>query len=458
MELQVSVRPSRPPFLPEIGHRSEQPLKGLTTMSTVNRSIRNVFRNKARTIVVIIIIGISIGVFLSMTIVNGNISARTVQIAEGLDTMVIVRPAGSYGPGQFGGGMSGGPPGQGSNATQATIGVLNESIVPTIETVAHVKSVQRLAVQMSMPTMGATGGRPSMGLTQGLDPTGKIFLFSGGTVTLASGRNLDASDMSSAVAIIGGNYSSEKSVGLGGSVDINGTSVQVVGIFTSGNRFGNNAVVVPYETLKAAYSIEGPSSIYVEVDSIGYMDAVENQLKSALGEDFDVVAASEMNRSPIQSSIESISANSQLGSIVALITAVVVMIFVMVLVTRERIREIGVLKAVGFKNSKIISQFLIESVTLASIGFVVGIALTMLAGPYIASGLLGASASAPNIQGPGGFEGRSFSPVSNIDFTLSLDLVLYALALTIALGIIGSLYPIIRAIKLKPAEALRYDE
>ena len=182
------------------------------------------------------------------------------------------------------------------------------------------------------------------------------------------------------------------------------------------------------------------------------MGLVEEELKDTLGtEDYDVAPLSALmgdRADALQENIDSISANSELGSLVSLITAAAVMAFVMILVTRERIREIGVLKAIGFRNSKIMSQFFTESMTLATLGFVVGVLLTLVAGPNIASLFIGASStsSAPGTSIPLG------------DFTLSPELMLYTLALAIVLGIIGSLYPIMKAIKLKPAEALRYDE
>ena len=66
-------------------------------MSSFNRSIKNVFRNKARTIAVILIIGLSIGVFLSMSIVNANIADNTTSLQEDIDTTITIRPAGTYG-------------------------------------------------------------------------------------------------------------------------------------------------------------------------------------------------------------------------------------------------------------------------------------------------------------------------------------------------------------------------
>ena len=51
--------------------------------------------------------------------------------------------------------------------------------------------------------------------------------------------------------------------------------------------------------------------------------------------------------------------------------------------TKERVNEIGVLKAIGLPNSKIVKQFLSESIVMACFGFVVCILVTLVAGPMM---------------------------------------------------------------------------
>jgi len=408
-------------------------------MSSVGRGVRNVFRNKARTLAVILIVGLSIGVFLTMSIVNDNISGRTVEISEDVDTTITVRPAGSYG----------------SFSSET----MDESALTIVESTEHVDTVQPQIIYMDFGdngNQGPWGGtRPTMFM--GMDPGETLMLFGGGTISITSGRTLNSGDAAEPVAIIGSGYSDRIGVNVGDSIDVNGTSVQVVGEYTTGQKFGDMSVIIPYEIAKSAFAVDGPSMVYVTVDLIGNMESVIDELRTTLGSDYDVVSLSsvmEERASALQESIYTITANSELGSLVALITAATVMIFVMILVTRERIQEIGVLKAVGFKNSRIVTQFLTESVTFATIGFVIGVVLAMLAGPYIAQAFLGASTTS-GTGFPGGGGGNL---IGTIDFALGWDLLIFALVLAIVLGIIGSLYPIARAVSLEPAEALRYGE
>ena len=418
--------------------------RGSEIVSSTGRSLKNLLRNKTRTFAVVLIIGLSISVYLSMSIVSGNITQNTSDLADGMDTTITVRPAGTYGP--------------------MSMEAMDESVVATIRSVAYVVNVQRLAVVMDRGDDGGTfepgGERPSMLMMQGMDPYGGLFLNTGGTLEITSGRQLDSTEISASVAIVGEQYAEENSLVVGSTMDVNGTSIQIVGLFTSGNSFGDSAVIMPYETLKAARELDGPNTIYVKIDLIGNMDAAETALKAVLGDDYDVVPATEVQGAFMQQNIDNIEANSQLSSIVALITASVVMIFVMVLITRERIREIGILKAIGFKNSRIISQFLTESMALAIIGFVVGVLMTMVMGPYIANTVLGTSTTSgmPGMSMAGRPGGGGGITGATLDFSLSADLVVYTLVFAIVLGIIGAMYPVLRAIKLRPADALRYTE
>ena len=395
-------------------------------LSVASRAVKNVFRKKVRSISVIIIIGFCLGIFITMSMVNANISERTNRLSANMDTTVEIRPAGSYG------GFS--------------RGTMSESILSTVKSTAHVTATQKVITHME-GEMGDPGSGKRPTIVQGEDPSVGLILMGGGTLTINSGRTLNSWDSSSLVAIIGTRYAEDQNVGVGETIDLNGTSISVVGVFTTGNQFGDNGIILPFETAKKVYAITGMNTVYVTVDYAGYVDDVVNALKNSLGDGYDVVSMSEM-AARMQESINSIYTNSETGLWLSLITGVTVMIFVMIMVTRERTKEIGVLKAIGFKNSSIVTQFFIESIVLAFLGFIVGIILTMTAGPSLSNIILGTS-SGRGMPG-GGFGG-------GIEFTLSPELIMYALILAIAFGIIGSLYPILKAVSLKPAEALRYE-
>lgn len=126
-----------------------------------------------------------------------------------------------------------------------------------------------------------------------------------------------------------------------------------------------------------------------------------------------------------------------------------IVLFVMLYTVRERTKEIGTLKAIGFSNASVMSQFMLEGVLLSAIAGVVGIAIGVFAAPKLTSLLQ----ITPTISRAAGF-GPGAAAISVV---VSPELILIGLGVAILLGTLGSLYPAWRAAKIKPAEAMKYE-
>jgi putative ABC transport system permease protein len=103
----------------------------------------------------------------------------------------------------------------------------------------------------------------------------------------------------------------------------------------------------------------------------------------------------------------------------------------------ERTREIGLRKAIGAKNSNIMSQFLSESITVTSLGGIIGI----MGGVFFAF-LISVIAQLLEYKWK---------------FSVSFFSIFLALGVSISVGLIFGLYPAYRASRLEPVEALRYE-
>jgi ABC-type antimicrobial peptide transport system permease subunit len=418
-------------------------------MSVATRVLRNVVRGRARTIGVAFAVGVAISAFLILSQINTGVSANVAAAQAAVQDIVTVQAAGSS---EF-----------------SLSGHINGSIVPTVRATPHVVSVQRILLETPGFTPGnqsgaggfrGGGGAPNFTLYEGIDTTSAITSFGGfagaSTLSVVAGRMLNGSDEGKEVAIVGQQYASDHNVIPGSTISVNGTAIQVVGVFNTGTTFGNRNVILPYPAAQTTFDATGPNLLYLNVDSPDDVSLVVSYLRTTLGSNYDVSAPSEESGGEFASDIASILSSTQFEAEAALGVGAAIMIIVMALVTAQRTREIGVLKAFGFSNGKILTQLVTEGLVLSVLGLPIGLVATVWVGPSVAQMVAGSAAG-------GGYGGRGFGGgfasrlIGSVNFSLTPEVVVVAVAVTFAFGIVGSLYPIVRALRLRPAEALRRE-
>ncbi len=237
------------------------------------------------------------------------------------------------------------------------------------------------------------------------------------------------------------------------TVQINGVNFRVIGVMESrgGGPGGNqdNAVFLPLSTaqdrLFRQKTVSGEyevSVIYASVADANEMDAAQEQLAALLRErrnikyldqdDFAIISQNDL----ISVFGDILGALTIfLGAIAAislLVGGIGIMNIMLVSVT-ERTREIGLRKAVGAKRADVLIQFLIEAITLAVVGGIIGVIL----GWAMAFGVSTA--------------------FDAFDAVVGVDAVLTSLLFSMAVGLFFGIYPAFRASRLNPIDALRYE-
>jgi putative ABC transport system permease protein len=213
------------------------------------------------------------------------------------------------------------------------------------------------------------------------------------------------------------------------------------------NSLGSNAFV-PMDTialisLSAANSFfksgSEYSAILVITKSQDYNDIIEEKIREIYGKDIGVTTPKSIVET-IQGFISGFSVFMLGIAIVSMIVAAVGVITTLLTSVMERTREIGLLKALGFKDSSIMALFLSEALLIGIIGATVGLLLGMGLGAALLGGPLG-----------GAMMFGSITPVY-----LFGDLV-FVWVFSIVISIIAGVYPAWRASRLDPVVALRKE-
>lgn len=305
----------------------------------------------------------------------------------------------------------------------------------------------------------------------GVDPAASAGPLS--SVTVTDGRALATSDEGTDVAVIDATYATSAGLAVGGTVDVAGTAMQVVGIVASASADADTAANV-YLPLDVAQTLAGVgdvvSTVYVQASSADAIDAVQSELTAALP-DATVSSQSEL-ASTVSGSLSSASSmisnlGTWLSAVVLLVALALAVLFTMSGVAR-RTREFGTLKAIGWSNGRIVRQVAGESLAQGLLGGVAGLILGLggillvnVISPTISVSSTAQTAGAggqggPGMGGPGGF-GQAASQAADIVLSAPVTptVVIAAVGIAVLGGVLAGAFGGWRAARLSPAAALR---
>jgi putative ABC transport system permease protein len=276
---------------------------------------------------------------------------------------------------------------------------------------------------------------------------------------VVSGRLINQEDVLTyaRVAVIGQTVLTELFPGdadpLSKAIRINDVPFRVIGVLEArgGNQFANddNQVIVPISAARARLSdlrarsgLPGVNVILMQAEASGLLDSVKFDSTDTLrdthtisyrdDDDFTILSQNDLLSTFGQISAAITVFLGAIAGISLLVGGIGIMNIMLVTVT-ERTREIGLRKAIGAKRRDILLQFLVESMTLALVGGLIGVALGVSGALLIA-----------------GFS-TQFAP-RVVPVTIFLSTGMSALV-----GLVAGLYPAVRASRLNPIEALRYE-
>lgn len=396
-------------------------------MSAMQRGLRNPFRNKLRTTVVWLLLSVVIGLFAVMVQAAWHTQEQLQSLQAHLRTLIELREAGAFGTGGFGGDKPVGADEFSLATLERVKQIPNARYITKIEEYVHTPEIDATKQNAYAMIIGLRPGAPMRAIGEVDYENARII----------AGRPLRAEDGSADVAVIGRLYARER-VGMSATIDasaldgknitLHGEALQVIGVYATGNDFGDNHVFIPLETFRRIFKPGAKlSKIRVTVESVANVEAVAADLKRL--PEVDVVTAAGQV-STAKTTLGSMTATTLYGSVLLFLIGGILVVCVMVLVTRERIREIGTLKALGASNFEIVKQFLAEIVALM---LMAGIGAVLVAAVSI----------------------EIFQRTLGLTTTLDRNTLALIIVGGVALASIGSLYPIAKGVRLSPVEAMK---
>ena len=230
---------------------------------------------------------------------------------------------------------------------------------------------------------------------------------------------------------------------IGDTVRVDGLAFTVIGVLDDADGFGSGANV--YITQGAARSLFSKSPylsvIRIQAESQEAVSPVEYRVESFLRYSKNVRNDDDatfiiFNQAALQDTIRTVT--STLGILItgiagiSLVVGGIGIMNIMLVSVRERTREIGVRRAIGAKQSQILTQFLMEAVVLSTLGGLIGLTIGQLAS-------------------------YGFSVLGGWDFFIDPTTVFVALGFSALVGVVFGVWPARTAAKLQPVDALRFE-
>jgi len=236
------------------------------------------------------------------------------------------------------------------------------------------------------------------------------------------------------VAVLGDAAAEALNKKIGDSVEILGDQLTVIGIANYKSLINRGTVILPLPDLQeASFRLNQVTTVHVKIPR-----ATPAAEVARIRQDIENLGRVTVSTSgeilDNDRNFKILNAVSLAISIIALAMGVLYVLNSLVMATQERTREIGIVAAIGWSDTRIMASIVTEGLVMCAIGCVLGVLVSFLA-----------AFAFPLIPSIGNL----------ISFKPGVALISATIAAAFALCAIGALYPAWRAVRLSPAEALR---
>ena len=363
---------------------------------------RNLIRQKIRTGLTVLGISIGIAAVVALGIITKSAKASTAE---------LLRAGGS----DFAIGRQG--------SSDLTFSTLTASDLQKVENYPEVTHVSGVLLAFSK-----VGSNPYFAQV-GIDPNDLAFF----DLPIVEGRRLEPGARGE--IMLGPEAAKQLKAQVGGQVEVRGQTLRVVGIYRTGTVYLDGGGVLPVSTVWEYERKDGLYTLlYVKTRPCTDLAALTARIEA---EHPDLATLRGLNDvSDVDQGLQMIDALNLGISILAVFIGGIAVMNTMVMAVFERTREIGILRAVGWRTRRILQMIVGEAIMLCMIASVFGSVVAVLLTRFIV--LL------PAIRA---FISPEYTP----------DVFVRGILVGVGVAVLGAIYPAFRAARLSPAEAIRYE-
>jgi putative ABC transport system permease protein len=301
--------------------------------------------------------------------------------------------------------------------------------VSLVERLRQIEGVADVAPSL-METVAFEDKNLASVLVDGWEP--ETLLFHG--IRILDGRTLRRGD--DKAVLLGRILAMNLDKKVGDPLDVSGEPFQVAGVFESDSLFENGALIIPLQTLQKMMGRERQATglvIAAKSSDRAHLDDLRRRIEQAVP---GVAATPARDYVVADTQIRLAKAMSWTTALIALVMGALGMLNTMLMSIFERTREIGILRAVGWRRRRVLTLVLGEALAIALTGTALGAALAVL-----------------------GLRALMLSPTARgfIDPHIPAEVLGIGVIMGIGLSLLGGFYPAVRAAALDPTEALRHE-
>ncbi len=409
----------------------------------INQSLKAIFVNKARSLLTVLGIVIGIASIISLVSLGAGVKVSISDriLALGASNLTVV-------PGAVAGARALDPtkaPSQTRGFTLSTSSLTEQDVLSLADRKRH-PHIKYISGEITGSTIIATDKSDKRFPVLGVSPD----YFAINNLTIKRGRSLTQShiDEGARVLVLGNRLAADlygNRDPIGAALNIEGMDYRIIGVFKPAEESGladpNVQAYIPYTSAMETFNSPNFNFIYIQATDESVVPTLKRDIRKTLLKnhqisnsslaDFTVISSGD-----ILSAVDSITdiLTSMLTGIAAisLLVGGIGIMNIMLVSVSERTREIGLRKAVGARTVDILNQFLIEAVLLTLTGGILGIVLGFLIA-----------------RGSESYLG--FTPI------VTVNTILLAVGASTMIGLIFGVYPAVKASRLNPIDALRYE-